>query len=466
MKMIDERTIQRFIELLQQRNIECHAMSIYQNGSIVLQKAWHPFEIDELHPLFSVTKSFTSMAIGFLEEEGKVCVNDTWISYFPEYQEIVADQKFLKVTLHHLLTMSLGQDTEVEITKGDDWIKIVLGKELIHEPGSVYLYNSYCSHLLSALVSKVTGISMKDYLHTRLFEPLGITNYQWEEDLYGRTLGGYGLHLNIKDLTKFGVCCLHRGVYQNKQVLPERWIDKATIYQMETAPGYSRERSENRQGYGYQFWMCTRGAYRCSGLHGQLCFIQPENDLVIAMQSATTGSQPILECLFEAIDDMEESSPVAFSISLCKGEAHSEVLKPWLNQTLPANDNYFGIQSIFIQEEKSNQLIFEIMKDSQTYRIKAGYQQWLKQKDEFLYFNPFMTQIGIKKIYSEQSNAAFANYAWKTKTTLQVDIREWDRACATSFIFEFDQNHLVLRYSVKALYTMITDTKCVFSHKI
>lgn len=463
MRIVDERTIHRFLELLHRRNIECHAISMYQNGNIILEKAWDPFDVKELHPLFSVTKSFTSMAIGLLEEEGKLSVDDTWISYFPEYKEAVADPAMFRVTIHHLLTMSLGQDTEIEVIEGDDWIKIVLGKELVHEPGSVFLYNSYCSHLLSALVTKLTGISMKEYLHTRLFEPLEITHYQWEEDYFGRTLGGYGLHLSIHDLVKFGICCLNQGIYHKKQILPQHWLEKATMCQIETAQGYPTNRSENRQGYGYHFWMSTRGAYRCSGLHGQLCIIQPENNLVIAMQSATTGSQPILDCLFEAMDDKIAGTIPEFSLPLRKGETQSKALAPWCNKVLLADKNYMGITSIRIEEINQHQLMFEFEKDAQTYRIQAGFQQWLKQKDEFLYFNSFMTQDGIKKLYDEKSNAAFANYAWKNKTTLQMDIREWDRSCGTTFILEVDKHHLVLRYSVNALYTILTEAKCIFT---
>lgn len=461
MRIINTEVINHFFALLQQRHIECHAINIYQNGKILLEKAFKPFDPYQLHPLYSVTKSFTSMAIGFLEEEGKLILDDSWISYFPEYVSYLADEKFQEVTIRHLLTMSLGQDSEIEIVGDDDWVKVVLGKEIVYEPGTVFLYNSYCSHLLSALVTKLTGLSMKDYLRSRLFEPLNIYHFLWEEDLYGRTLGGYGLHLSVHDLMKFGICCLHHGVYEDKQILPASWLSKATSFQMPTANSYPIERSENRQGYGYHFWMCTHGGYRCSGLHGQLCFIQPENDLVIAMQNATTGSQAVLDCLFEAMENVQVHPAPKYELALLKGEAKSTVLAPWLNDVYLAAANYFGIQSIQMLE-KDGLLKIRLERNHHLYEITAAYQTWHKQKDQFHGFNTFMTQEGIKDCKDKVSDASFANYAWKTKTTLVVDIREWDHSCGTRLSFEFDQYHLVMRYHVNGLYTMITDTKCIF----
>ena len=462
MQIVNSEVINHFFALLKERNIECHAISIYQKGAILLEKAFAPFDVNQLHPLYSVTKSFTSMAIGFLEQEGKLSLDDTWIRYFPEYDALLADQKFKEVTLWHLLTMSLGQDSEVEIVGDDDWVKVVLGKEIVFEPGTVFLYNSYCSHLLSALVMKLTGVSMEDYLKSRLFEPLNIHHYLWEKDLYGRTLGGYGLHLSIHDLMKFGVCCLQHGVYEGKQVMPVSWLDKATTFQISNAASYPKERSENRQGYGLHFWMCTHGGYRCSGLHGQLCFIQPENDLVIAMQNATTGSQAILNCLFEAMEDAQICSEPEFSIPLLKGGRESHVIDPWMNQIWKAVPNYFGIETICLRLNQ-DLLTLDIIRNHRQYQIIAGYQIWHRQEDHFKDFQTFMTQEGICEAYDQKSNVAFANYAWKTKTTLKIEIRELDHSCGTLLRFEFDQGHLVMRYHVNGLYTMITETKCIFS---
>ena len=153
------------------------------------------------------------------------------------------------------------------------------------------------------------------------------------------------MHLATQDLAKYGLCLLHHGVYNGEQVIPESWVVAATAKQVENASEYPVARSENRQGYGYQFWMCTHDAFRCSGLHGQLCFVQPKNQLVIAMSNATTGSQAVLNCLFEAMDYPKTVEPFTeFSIPMAGGKASScDTIA--LQGTLSAMANPAGSQS-------------------------------------------------------------------------------------------------------------------------
>lgn len=460
---ITQATIHHFLELLKEKNVECHALSISQNHQILLERAFAPYTVESLHPVYSVTKSFTSMAIGFLEEEGKINIDDNWISYFPEYDSYVADPMFRQVTIKNLLTMTLGQDCEVELTDEDDWVLSVVEKKLSFEPGSIYLYNSHCSHLLSALVTKITGEKMVDYLKTRLFDPLEFQNYYWQEDVNGRTIGGYGLHICIHDLMKFGQCCLDQGVYKGKQVLPKQWLEKATSYQMKNANVYPIARSENRQGYGLHFWMCTHGGYRCSGLHAQICFMQPENNLVVAMFNNTSGSQIILDCLFKAIEDQVETAAASnFQILPVKGHQKENVIESWYNQKVAAYMNDFQLD--WITFYKVNDLMkIDISRNHQVYSVEAGFEHWHAQENKFHRFNTFTIHGHVQNEQPEfVDNTLFASYAWETPTTLVVAIRELDHSAATTLRFAFDNTHIVLYYHVTGLYTTLVETKCVF----
>lgn len=458
-----EETIHHFLDILKRRHIECHALSICQNDQILIEKAYHPYELDKLHPVYSVTKSFTSMAIGFLEAEQKVDIEKPWISYFPEYQSKVEDPAFLQVTVRHLLTMALGQDCEVEVTDGDHWIQTILGKKLAYAPGSVFLYNSHCSHMLSALVTELTGEKMSEYLKPRLFDPLQIVDYYWQEDQQGLSIGGYGLHLRIHDLMKFGKCCLDHGVYEGTQVLSKCWLKKATSYQMKNVNVYPPERSENRQGYGLHFWMCTRGGYRMSGLHAQLCFIQPENNLVIAMFNNASGSQAILDCLFEAMEDQPDTAPApVFEIPPLSGTSKETALTPWLNETVPAYSNDFKLDWIRFEVE-DDAIQIQISRKQQMYQVTAGYGIWLAQDNRFHTFNTFMSYDCLCKEQPDTvDNTLFASYAWTTPTTLKAVIREHDHSAVTTLTFAFDQGHIVLYYQIAGLYTNVTETKCIF----
>ncbi|MFR7591012.1 MAG: serine hydrolase domain-containing protein [Longibaculum sp.] len=465
MQIIKKETISYFLNLLEKRHIECHALSICQNGHVLLEKAFSPYTLESLHPVYSVTKSFTSMAIGFLEAEGKLNIENSWISYFPEYEEYVADKQFYDVNIKHLLTMSLGQDCEVEVTKDDNWIFTILGKKLAYQPGTVYLYNSHCSHLLSALVTKLSHQKMSDYLKTKLFIPLDIHNYYWQEDLQGNNIGGYGLHISIHDLMKFGKCCLDGGMYEGKQVLPKQWLDKATTIQMKNVDAYPLNRSENRQGYGLHFWMCTHGAYRMSGLHAQLCFIQPENKLVIAMFNNSSGSQAVLDCWFQAVEDqIEMSEQSSFQLPTVKGLIGEDFLNDYLNQKMCAYTNDFQFNWLSFKKN-ADKIEISICRNNQVFSVVAGYHDWYAQENNFHTFNTFMT---YDSLVNEQppniENTLFACYGWQTNTTLIVEIRELDHSARTVLKFAFDHFHVVLYYSVTGLYTNVTETKCIFQN--
>lgn len=464
MQIITQDTIHHFLKLMRQKGIENHAVSIRQNGEILFENAMYPYEKENLHPVYSITKSFTSMAIGFLEDIKLINVEDYWLDYFPEYLSVVADNAFKKVKIRHLLTMSLGQDSDIELTSEDDWVISVLEKEIAYPSGSVFFYkNNDCSHLLSALVEKLTGMSMKVYLKEKLFDPLDIKEYYWEDDLDGRTMGGYGLHLTIHDLGKFGQCCLDNGKYKGKQVIPEKWIQKATTCQLQNASEYSKDRRENRQGYGLHFWMCTHAGYRCSGLHGQLCFIQPANNLVVSMFNAASGSQELLDCLFEAMEDpIEIKELMNLDLPFVKGEKHSHVIEPYINHKMIAHDNYFGLTDLTL-ELLNDILNVTIKRNGKQYQINAAYKEWLKQDNSFREFNIFMFDENIVKNPPEFVElSASANFAWCNKTTLVVDIRESDHSCGTQLTFRFDKKHIVMYYVVKGLYAQITEFKCIF----
>lgn len=464
MKPLNKDTIYQFLYLLKRNNVECHAITIVQNGSVLLDKAYQPFQKEALHPLYSVTKSFTGTAVGMLVSAGKLSLSDSWLSYFPEYRKY-ATAGFEKVTIRNLLTMTLGQDAEPIIRKDEDWIKGIIEKPLVYRPGTKFFYNSMCSHLLSCLVQKVTGQKLSQYLKENLFQPLGIRDFYWEEDRQGHTLGGFGLHLKTADLAKFGVCILNEGVCAGRQIIPAEWIREATAKQMENASEYPASRSENRQGYGYQFWRCTHDAFRCSGLHGQLCLIQPKNKLVIAMSSATTGSQAILNCLFEAMDyPVKNSEQPCFVIPLLSGSTHSGC---WTDRQLyrrhAALPNPAGISGMRIEKKSAHEIEVTFSKAGRRYSFIAAEGIWKAGKNKIENFSEFHSGDSINdRTPAKYRGPVFGNYAWISKTTLQVQLRALNHSSCWNFLFQLDGQHITLFYQINALYTFFPSFEAVF----
>lgn len=443
---------------MRENSVECHAIEIIQDDQVLLKKAFAPYKVSDVFPCFSITKSFTGIAIGYLITEGKLKLDDTWLSYFPEYRKS-ATANFEKVTIKNLLTMTSGQDSEPIIFKESDCIPIIIGKPLAYMPSKTFCYNSMSSHLLSCLVQKITHETEQDYLDRKLFKKLNIRNYHWDTDRNERTLGGFGLHMKISDLASFGKCLMNDGRFNGKQVIPEQWIKQATHIQVVTKSQYPKTESENTQGYGYQFWRSTHDSYRCSGQNGQLCFINPENRLVVAMFSGTTGSKAILDCLFDAFENSNSLKKAKYSIPLLKGKENSELFEITKTVTkYSAYPNYAGVKSISVAKTKEKTLNFTIYKNDSRYTFEAGYGEWKPNEDEFSDFSPLYWNKMIKNDGNDNDNIIiYANYAWNSPTSLQIQLRASNCSAEWSIKVCVEKETLLMQYSVRALYTQLPE---------
>ncbi len=152
--------------------------------------------------------------------------------------------------------------------------------------------------MLSAIVQKVTGETVLEYLKPRLFEPLGIADPKWETSPQGISIGGYGLYLRTEDIAKFGQLYLQKGKWNGKQLLPESWVEQATSKQVSNGSDPTKDWD---QGYGFQFWRCRHGAYRGDGKDGQFCIVLPEQDAVIAITANTGDMQAELNIVWDKL---------------------------------------------------------------------------------------------------------------------------------------------------------------------
>ena len=145
--------------------------------------------------------------------------------------------------------------------------------------------------MCSAIIQKVSGETLLDYLTPRLFEPLGIENPSWETDPDGINTGGWGLSITTEDISKFGQLYLQKGVWKGKQLVSEEWVEEATKLQSSNG---SNPESDWDQGYGYQFWRCRHNLYRGDGAFGQFCIVMPDQDAVLAITSGTGDMQKVM----------------------------------------------------------------------------------------------------------------------------------------------------------------------------
>ena len=209
-----------------------------------------------------------------------------------------------------LLCMSAGHQVEVKLAETNEWTwtKSFLAHPVPHKPGGHFLYNTPATYMQSAIVQKVTGQTVLDYLRPRLFEPLGIENPIWSTSPQGISLGGYGLNIRTEDIAKFGQLYLQKGMWHGKQLVPASWIETATGRQ--TSNG-SNPKSDWEQGYGFQFWRSRNGAYRGDGAFGQYAIVMPEQDAVISITSGTRDMQGVLNLIWEKLLPAMEKASLA-----------------------------------------------------------------------------------------------------------------------------------------------------------
>ena len=270
-------------ELADSIQTDMHHLMILRHGKKICECNFSPYRSGIWHATYSLCKSITGMAIGFLEAEGKVSLDEDIHSIFDGRMKLL--QKIFRptITVEDLLTMQSGVDfNEMGAVSGNDWVGGFLEAPVRGTPGTEFEYNSMNSYMLSAIVTERTGMSMMEYLKSRLWEPLNIRRIFWETCPAGITKGGWGLFLCPEDAAKLGQLYLQDGIWQGQRILPEGWVERST-----TVHSNPQERM-GRYGYGYQIWMDERpGSYAFNGMLGQNVLVLPDLEMVLVTNAGS-----------------------------------------------------------------------------------------------------------------------------------------------------------------------------------
>lgn len=274
-----------------------HSAMVLKGGSVIAESWWAPFAAETPHMLFSVSKSFTSTAVGLAIHEGLLSLDDRVIDLLAEDSPAEPDENIAAMTVRHLLTMTTGHSFDTlgafRINEAG-WARGILAAPVEHGPGTHFVYNTGATYLLSAIVQKVTGELLLDYLQPRLLEPLGIVDAAWEQSPDGINTGGFGLRLTTEQVAKFGQLYLRHGEWEGAQLIPSDWVADATSSLVPSAG----ESLDWKSGYGYQFWQSHDGSYRGDGAFGQFCVVLDELDAVVVMTGGLFDMKAQLDLVF------------------------------------------------------------------------------------------------------------------------------------------------------------------------
>ncbi|WP_028668372.1 serine hydrolase domain-containing protein [Runella zeae] len=441
---MDSAGILAFLEAIAQSKHEFHSLMIVRHGQVVAEGWWAPYRADLRHTMYSMSKSFTSTAVGLAVAEGKLKTSDLVISFFPEELPSQVSDHLAALTIKDLLTMSVGHavdPTGQGIRNEENWVKMFLALPIVHKPGSTFLYNSMATYMCSAIVQKVTGQKLIDYLKPRLFEPLGIEGADWEEDFKGINTGGWGLRVRTEDLAKFGQLYLQKGVWNGKQIIPKAWVEEATSFHIQqpspAKPTRPKEDNDWLQGYGYQFWRCRHNAYRGDGAYGQYTIVMPDQDAVIAITSETPNMQGILDLVWTHLLPAMKSQPLpannasakllkrhmsTLALSAPKGKVLRANAAKVSGQSFRIEPNPHNIESVSLSYREGDTYQW-VMNDAQgTHKIICGLGKWAFGETDI----PRPNLVPSQKIRGEKIAKIAASGVWNDPQTFEITIRYYE----------------------------------------
>lgn len=405
---VPPEAIRAMVEEWDRRNLGVHSMMLLRHDRVIAESWWAPYRRDEPHMLNSLTKSFTSTAIGFAVQDGLLTVEDPVVSFFPE-KAALADEHMKEMRVKHLLTMSTGHEPANAdfIFHYADPVQAFLESEVAKAPGSRFVYNTGATYMLSAIISRVTGKSALDYLQEKLFDPLDIHGITWEHCPQGNALGGVGLSVKTDDIAKLGLFLLHEGNWRGRQLLNAEWVRTATAKHisndastqtpwLDSADEESGAKStaaptDWNQGYGYQFWRCVpKHVYRGDGAFGQYCIVMPDQNAVMAITSGCSDMQAVLNVIWNTLLPAMSDSPLPdepAAQEALEQTLTSRRIAPPVPQAVPGTlpgtryqmaENGAGIAEIeFAFGDRRDTLIFRTANGE--FCVPAGHGKWAVQ---------------------------------------------------------------------------------------
>jgi CubicO group peptidase (beta-lactamase class C family) len=260
-------------------------------GELVEERYFNGARPSHTANIKSASKSVLSALVGIALDRGHLkSVQDSIGKFFPEHLTGLDDAKKNAITIEDLLTMRSGLESTSNVNYGrwvqsGNWVRHVLARPLVDEPGGRMIYSTGNSHLLSAILTKATKMSTFEFARRYLAEPLGISVAPWVRDPQGIYLGGNEMHLTPRGMLEFGELYLDGGRAGGKQIISETWIK-------ESLKPRTRSNWSGRE-HGYGWWIDSLGShatYYAWGHGGQFIFVVPTLKMVaIATSLAEPG---------------------------------------------------------------------------------------------------------------------------------------------------------------------------------
>lgn len=443
---------------------DMHSVVVMRHGKVIGEIYPKPYAPEYRHTMYSCSKTFAGIAVGLAISDNRLRLEDRVATFFPEYLPDTVSKDLADMNVKHLLTMASGVKPDWNLrSRRTDWIRGFLEKPVV-APGTKYAYDSMVSYMLCAIVQRVTGKKVTEYLQERIFTPMNVTEWAWEESPEGINTGGWGVHIQPESLAKFGQLILNEGKWEGKQLVPSEWIHEMCKEQMETG----------REIYGYHIWHCGgyKGAVRADGALGQYVISILDKDMVVVMTEATLGNgrdqrRLIWDILLPNVEDQPLPTNQkdynrlikkqdAYKLPEVKGKSTSSFAKNWESKTIELDKNTFGWKSLSLNFNKKLVTMSVTETNGNNYELPFGYNEWLTTSMDA--YPPYSITPKDRFKGLEGPFWVSGSYAWISKEKLQLKAHyvNWVSALEMTFHLEEDGQvrlHVQTNY-IKKPYTI------------
>lgn len=456
---IPSQAVLDFLDQLYEEGIEMHAFMLLRHGKVCAEGCWKPYNRQTPHIMFSFSKSLTSTAMGFAVQEGLLSLEDRLVDLFPDKLPEHPSENLQKCQIRHLLMMGCGHETEIpNLGQGDpDWIASFLHHPFVYEPGTHFLYNTAGTNLLAAILAKKTGQTLTQFLKPRLFAPLGMTDIACHPLPDGTEMGGAGMSLTIEDMARFEQFVAQEGRWEGKQLLNREWFAMATSKQIENRGAGWGGDPDWQEGYGFQFWRCApQGVFRGDGAFGQYGVVFTQQDAVLVIQSASMKLQAVLTAAWDNLLPAFAPQPLpedprAFH-RLQKRLERLE-LNPMLSMRSPGAESSLN-GAVYLPQEPCPSFPDLVggtgyldPEGGSLHALSFSFQgeggQLLLQESH----GPSTLDLGLQGhfVSSQIRGTLFgANGRWRSKNTLEVEVRNTRLAGGRRLLFQFSGQEMLL----------------------
>ena len=284
---------------------ECdiHHVMVVRHGKVVAELHPAPFRAEDSHTLYSASKTFVSLAVGCAIDDNLLRLDDRVMTFFPDKRTNRVSDNMAAMTVRDLLMMASGVKPDWTMRNNSmDWVKDWLAKPVDDAPGSLFQYDSMCTFMLSAIVQRVTGHTVLDYLNQKLFGPMHITVADWETSPDGINTGGWGLRVQAETMAKLGLLLLNKGQWEGRQLINADYVEAACSRLIDGGAKETTPPTDGNQGYGYQVWQSKwPGSYRADGAMGQYTVVVPQEDLVVVILGMKLYGHEELACIWSQL---------------------------------------------------------------------------------------------------------------------------------------------------------------------